>query len=84
MHGSASAAATMPRASNMSPRQRRTSLTDLIGAGIARAVGSRDMLANGSVGPRAVQPRVLTCPPEPGPGPELESRALDPRKGRLS
>lgn len=43
MHGSASAAAKLPRASNMSPRQRRAALTDLIGAGIAHAVASRDM-----------------------------------------
>lgn len=47
MHGSASAAASTLRASNMSPRQRRAALTDLIGAGIARAVGSRNMPPDG-------------------------------------
>lgn len=51
MHGSASAAAKIPWASTMSPRQRRAALTDLIGAGIARAVGSRNMPPDGQVSP---------------------------------
>lgn len=51
MHGSASAAAKTPRASNMSPRQRRAALTDLIGAGIAHAVAFRDMPPDASASP---------------------------------
>lgn len=51
MHGSASAAARIPRALNMSPRQRRAALTDLIGAGIAQAVASRDMPPDGPPSP---------------------------------
>lgn len=69
MHGSASAAARMPRASNMLPRQRRAALTDLIGAGIARAIGSRDMPPGG--------------PEPPDPESSVDALALSP-ESRLS
>lgn len=69
MHGSASAAASTPRASNMSPRQRRAALTDLIGAGIARAIGSRDMPPDG--------------PEQPDPESSVDALALSP-ESRLS
>ena len=35
----------------MSPRQRRAALTDLIGAGIAQTVASRDMRPDGPASP---------------------------------
>jgi hypothetical protein len=69
MHGSASAAARRPRASNMSPRQRRAALTDLIGAGIAQAIGSRDMPPDG--------------PESPDPESSVDALALSP-ESRLS
>lgn len=69
MHGVASAAAKTPRALNMSARQRRAALTDLIGVGIARAVGSRDMLADG--------------PKSPDPESSVDALALSP-ESRLS
>jgi hypothetical protein len=69
MHEGASAAAGTPRASNMSPRQRRAALMDLIGAAIARAVGSRDMPPDG--------------PEPPDPGSSVDALALSP-ESRLS
>jgi len=69
MHGSASAAAKMPRASNMSPRQRRAALMDLIGVGIARAIASRDTPPDG--------------PRPPDPESSVDALALSP-ESRLS
>lgn len=75
MHESASAAAKMPRARrggqalNMSPRQRRAALTDLIGAGIARAIASRDTPPDG--------------PNPPDPESSVDALALSPQS-RLS
>ena len=86
MHGSASAAAGTSRASNISPRQRRAALTDLIGAGIARAVGSRNMPPDGPESPDPESSlRALALSPEsrlsvatrgePAPGMRNESKA---------
>lgn len=70
MHGSASASAGTPRARrsglalNISPRQRRAALTDLIGPGIARAVASPDMPPDGPGSPdpeSSVPPLRCTC-----------------------
>lgn len=64
MQRSASAAAKTPRTSNMSPRQRRGALTDLIGAGIAHAVASRDFSPDGRASPGLESFDALALSPE--------------------